>query len=226
MLEIAVFTLPSALTAASSGASRLELCTSYSSGGTTPQLSTLHTIRTQISPPIPINVMIRPRAGNFYYSASEFEQMRQDVVRFRALASGFVFGILDASGDVDVSRNCELVDLAAPLACTFHRAVDECTGVLEQAVEKIVVCGFRGILTSGGGKTAEEGMGGIKRLVERFGEEIQIIAGGRVRSGNVDGVKNGTGVKWVHSAAITGEGEEVDGEEVRRLRSVLEGMGT
>lgn len=35
-------------------------------------------------------------------------------------------------------------------------------------------------------------------------------------------VKSGTGVEWVHSAAITGEGEDVDGEEVRRIKDVLE----
>jgi copper homeostasis protein len=45
-----------------------------------------------------------------------------------------------------------------------------------------------------------------------------------VRNGNVERLKRGTGVEWVHSAAINGEGEEVDGEEVRRLKGVLEGM--
>jgi copper homeostasis protein len=167
--------------------------------------------------------MIRPRGGDFHYSAAEFEQMRLDVALFAPLASGLVFGILDARGHVDVARNSELVDIAAPLPCTFHRAIDE-VGDLDAGLEMVVACGFRSVLLSGGTKTAEEGMERVRVLQEKFGGRVCLVLGGGVRNGNVERLKRGTGVEWVHSAAINGEGEEVDGEEVRRLKGVLEGM--
>lgn len=88
---------------------------------------------------------------------------------------------------------------------------------LDAAVEAVVACGFKSILTSGGEGSAWEGRVRVGELQRRFGERVSIVLGGGVRSGNVDELKKETGVEWVHSAAITGEGEEADEEEVRRL---------
>jgi copper homeostasis protein len=219
MLEIACFTASSAITAAHSGAHRLELCTNYSAGGTTPSMPTLLAIR-KVIPNIPINIMIRPRAGNFYYSTAEFEAMRHAIAQFATLASGFVFGILDANGHVDVARNSELVDIAAPLPCTFHRAMDVVAD-LNEAVEMVIACGFKSVLTSGGEKTAEEGVQRVKGMQEKFGKRVSLVLGGGIRSGNAERLKRRAGVEWMHSAAITGEGEEVDGEEVKKMLEVL-----
>ncbi|KAF2819527.1 hypothetical protein CC86DRAFT_430248 [Ophiobolus disseminans] len=222
MLEIAVFNHASALTAASSGADRLELCADYAAGGVTPSIRTLMAIRRAV-PDIPIHVMIRPRGGNFVYSAAEFERMRSDIALFSTVASGFVFGVLDANGRVNVARNAGLVDIARPLPCTFHRAIDE-TPDLEEAVGMVVGCGFRSVLTSGGGRVAVDGVETVRKAQGKFGERISFVVGGGVRSGNVGALKRGTGVEWVHSAAITGEGENVDGEEVRRIQDVLKSL--
>jgi copper homeostasis protein len=219
MLEIACFTTSSAITAARSGADRIELCADYSAGGVTPSMHTLLAIRREVRH-VPMNIMIRPRAGNFHYSTAEFEHMRHDIAMFATLASGFVFGILDANGRVDVARNSELVDIAAPLPCTFHRAIDE-AGDMDEAVEKVVACGFKSILTSGGEKTAEQGLERVRRLQEKFGKRVSLVVGGGIRSGNVGEVKRRTGVEWVHSAAITGYAEEVDGEEVEKMKRLL-----
>jgi copper homeostasis protein len=102
----------------------------------------------------------------------------------------------------------------------IHRAVDDVLD-LEGGVEKVVACGFTSVLTSGGAKSAGEGVERVRVLQERFGEMVSIVMGGGVRSGNVEGLKRRAGVEWVHSAAITGEGEEVDGEEVRRSLAAL-----
>jgi copper homeostasis protein len=221
MLEIACFTPSSAIIAATHGADRIELCTHYSLGGLTPPIQDLLSIRSRVPPHIPINIMIRPRAGNFHYSTAEFEAMRQSIALFAPLASGFVFGILDVHGRVDVARNSELVDIAAPVACTFHRAIDEISiDDIHDAVEKVVACGFKSLLTSGRGKNAEEGIDVVRNLQEKFGARIEVVMGGGVRSINVGELKRRAGVEWVHSAAITREGEEVDGEEVRRIKEV------
>jgi copper homeostasis protein len=218
-LEIACFTASSAIAAAHTGADRIELCANYSVGGITPPIHTLLAIRKEV-PNVPINIMIRPREGNFRYSTAELEHMRHNIALFTPLASGFVFGILDVNGRIDVARNSELVDIAAPLPCTFHRAIDDVTD-LDESIEMVVACGFKSILTSGGRKTAEEGMERLRSLQAKFGRTVSLIAGGGIRSGNVAKVKKTTGVEWVHSAAITGSNEEVDGDEVMKIKQVL-----
>jgi copper homeostasis protein len=57
-------------------------------------------------------------------------------------------------------------------------------------------------------------------LQEKFKGKIEVVLGGGVRSGNVGELKRRAGVEWVHSAAITGSGEEVDGDEVTRIKEV------
>ena len=69
--------------------------------------------------------MIRPRGGNFIYSNDEFEQMKMDILHFKKMnANGFVFGVLNEDGSINVNQNIELVELAKPMPCSFHRAFD------------------------------------------------------------------------------------------------------
>ncbi|KAF1939604.1 hypothetical protein EJ02DRAFT_424711 [Clathrospora elynae] len=218
MLEIACFNALSAIAAAKAGADRIELCADYAAGGVTPSLATLRGIRKETM--IPINVMIRPRGGDFDHSDSEFEQMKDEIRLFKPVASGFVFGTLDSNHRVDEARNRELVHLAAPLPCTFHRAIDE-VEEMDEAVDKVIGCGFKSILTSGGMKSAGEGVKTVQQLQKRFGQNIILILGGGVRSTNVEGLKRRTGVEWLHSAAITTPGEDVDEDEVRKMQDIL-----
>ena len=49
--------------------------------------------------------MVRPRTGSFLYSRAEFGIMVEDIQTFKqAGTSGVVFGLLTASGQVDVER--------------------------------------------------------------------------------------------------------------------------
>ena len=220
MLEIACFNSASAIAAAKAGADRIELCADYAASGVTPSFSALQDVRKETT--IPINVMIRPRAGNFNYCDEGFQCMKDEIELFKASASGFVFGILDSSHRVNTARNRELVEKAAPLPCSFHRAVDE-VEELEEAVEEIIQCGFKSILTSGGMRSALEGAERVGSLQEKLGTRITLILGGGVRSANVEDLKRRTGVQWLHSAAITKPGEDVDKEEVKNIQRILAG---
>jgi copper homeostasis protein len=225
MLEIASFNAPSAILAAKAGADRIELCADYSAGGVTPALPTLHTIRSKLQElniDTPINIMIRPRGGDFTYSAAEFSQMKSHIQTFKSstAVTGFVFGILTPDGQIDGVRNAELVDAACPLPCTFHRAVDQVDD-LDAAVQIIVDCGFTSILTSGGARSAREGRTRVGEMQREYGGRISIVLGGGVRSANVLELKRETGVEWVHSSAITGADEEVDEQEVRKMVEIL-----
>lgn len=221
MLEIACFNAASATAAADAGADRIELCADYAAGGVTPSLDALGEIRKTTN--IPINVMIRPRPGDFVFTTLQFYQMKLDIVNFKPAVSGFVFGILNAENRVDEARNRELVDMAAPLPCTFHRAFDMVPDQ-DEAVDTLIRCGFAAILTSGGQADAVAGAGHVARLQEQFGGQITFILGGGVRSSNVAALHERTSVPWYHSAAITQPGEKVDRNEVSNLQRILKGI--
>ncbi|KAF3010617.1 hypothetical protein E8E13_003283 [Curvularia kusanoi] len=221
MLEIACFNAASAIAAALAGADRIELCADYSAGGVTPSLSTLHAVRSKTDKPI--NVMIRPRGGDFNYSAAELSQVKSSIETFKAsgMVNGFVFGVLDAADRVDVEKNRELIGLAAPLPCTFHRAIDGVEDICA-AVEMIIDLGFRNILTSGGASNATSGADEVAGLQKKYGQRISLILGGGIRSANVQELKRRTGVEWMHSAAITSGDETVDEEEVKKMIALLQ----
>src|SRR5260370_29380211 len=154
-LEICVETLAAALAAERGGADRIELCENLSVGGVTPDVDLMRAARTQID--IPIFAMIRPRGGDFLYTAAEFKEMVRDLALARNYGmDGAVFGLLTAEGLVDIERTRELVELARPLPATFHRAFDE-TPNLRAAVENVIVSGAARILTCGGKAKAEGG---------------------------------------------------------------------
>ena len=174
-VEICTFSLESCLNAQLAGASRVELCSGMYDGGTTPSAAMIRMAREKLS--IQLYVMIRPRGGDFLYSDLEFEMMKEDIRFARACrADGVVLGILNADGSVDVRRTRELVELAAPLNVTFHRAIDM-TRDMEEALEGIIEAGCYRILTSGGRNTVNEGMERIKALVKQARGRVQIMAG-------------------------------------------------
>jgi copper homeostasis protein len=143
--------------------------------------------------------MIRPRGGDFCYSASEFHQMKEEIgLAKSARMDGFVFGILTPDGRVDIERTNELVNLANPLPVTFHRAFDEVPD-LTQGLEDVIATGATRVLTSGGRPTAEEGSAQIKRLLRQAHERIVVLPGGGIRPVNLGKIARATRAAEFHS---------------------------
>jgi copper homeostasis protein len=199
ILEIAVFDPQSAQLASSAGCDRIELCDNYSEGGITVSHEILRTIRKQISTPIfPI---IRPRGGNFFYTDEEFKRMKKDISLCKQLNfEGVVLGILNKNKTVDIERTTQLVELAYPLQATFHRAFDETANAF-QALEHIISCGCKRILTSGQKPNAVEGIELLKQLSQQSNDRITIVAGGGIRSENIAEIAGNTGISAFHSSA-------------------------
>jgi copper homeostasis protein len=123
ILEIACFRPESAFIAEQAGADRVELCDDQAAGGVTPAREGLDRVRHLLT--IDLFVMIRPRGGDFVYTEDEFAQMKRDVAYCKSIGcEGVVFGILmPRTNCVDRTRCAELVSLAYPMQCTFHRAI-------------------------------------------------------------------------------------------------------
>jgi copper homeostasis protein len=214
-VEIACFNPKSAIIAQKNGANRVELCDEMTEGGTTPSAESVIATRKELT--IDINVMIRPRGGNFIYNDAEFEQMKQQIKEYKKLnINGFVFGILNKDNSVNIERNKELVLLAKPLPCTFHRAFDVVNDVYN-SLETVIDCGFKTILTSGQKPNVVEGISVLEQLAKKAGNRIVIMPGGGVRSSNIALLKEKMNTSFYHSSAITDGTETADGKEIKAL---------
>lgn len=201
LLEICVETLDAALAAERGGADRIELCENLQVGGVTPSTDLMRAVRSQVH--IPVFAMIRPRAGNFFYSEMEFKQMARDLGIAKGLGmDGVVLGLLGADHRVDVQRTRTLVDLARPLPVTFHRAFDE-TPNLREALQDVIATGAARILTSGGGPSAEQGVAALAELVDAGRKRIRIMPGAGISAANIERILETTRAREVHSGLST-----------------------
>jgi copper homeostasis protein len=110
-----------------------------------------------------------------------------------------VLGALQPNGHVNIIRTRELVQHAAPLKVTFHRAFDLAVDPF-RALDDLVVCGCCRILTSGQKATAVEGIGTIRKLVSHAAGRIDLMAGSGVSPENADQFIE-AGVQALHFSA-------------------------
>jgi copper homeostasis protein len=197
--EICSDSINSAKVAERAGGDRIELCQGLSLGGLTPSFALISECCKNLS--IPVFVLIRPRSGDFYYSGSEYGLILEDI-RFcrNAGASGIVAGFLNPDGSIDKQRLKEAVCMAKPMEVTFHRAFDMCRD-WENSLEEIINCGCDRILTSGLHNTAAEGKDIIRKMVEKAGRRIKIVAASGITEKNVVEILNYTRCKEVHFSA-------------------------
>ncbi|MES2678778.1 MAG: copper homeostasis protein CutC [Bacteroidota bacterium] len=218
ILEVACFNLDSVTIAERAGADRIELCENYKEGGTTPSKNLILAARKACA--LPVHVIIRPRPGNFVYSADELEQMKATVLFCRQNGiNGVVLGVLDQKNEVDLNACRELIGTARPMSVTFHRAIDVCADI-KRSFADLIVLGADQVLTSGGADSAEQGLATLAELQNAYGKKIKIMAGGGLRSGNLNLLLS-SGCNEFHSSAITGNNEVADEAEIQRLKRLL-----
>jgi copper homeostasis protein len=200
-LEVCIDSVESAIAAERGGANRVELCADLLEGGVTPGAGLIASVRRHIA--IDLFVMIRSRAGDFCYTDFEFEVMREEILSARRLgADGVVLGLLDEDGHVDLHRTRELVELAAPMPVTFHRAIDMTPDPVA-ALEDVVSTGATRILTSGGAPSVPLGLVTIARMVDAARGRVSIMPGGGIRPHNIVAIAQATGALEFHASART-----------------------
>lgn len=202
LIEACVGSYASCMTAAKGGADRLELCANLVIGGTTPSPALAKQVLRDCH--VPVNVLIRPRFGDFLYDEAEIEQMRWEIGAFRALGvNGVVIGALTPDGDLDMEKMKRLMDAAGDLDVTLHRAFDMTRDPF-QSLEDAIALGCKTILTSGQAPSAPAGMALLKKLEAQAAGRITIMAGSGVKSRNIREIHEKTGIVTFHTSARKG----------------------
>ncbi|HEV8389143.1 MAG TPA: copper homeostasis protein CutC [Dongiaceae bacterium] len=199
--EICIDSVDGAIAAVEAGANRVELCANLLEGGTTPSLGLMETTIARAK--LPVQVMIRPRGGDFLYSEIEVEMMLRDIAAAKAArAGGVVFGCLTADGGIDAKLTEKLIAAARPLSVTFHRAFDVTRDPVE-ALQTLIGLGIDRLLTSGQEPNALEGAPLIRRLIELAAGRLIVMPGGGVTARNVARIVQETGAAEIHFAALS-----------------------
>ena len=199
ILEICAGSVESAIAARDGGAQRIELCAALEVGGVTPSAGLIAEARKVEG--LILNVIIRPRGGDFLYNEHEAACMEQDIHTCRQLGvDGVVIGALTAEGDIDTMLCKRLIAAADGMSVTFHRAFDMCRDP-RKALEELISIGCDRVLTSGQAATVMAGVPLLKELVEQADGRIIIMPGCGVNSGNAAEILNATGATEIHASA-------------------------
>ena len=217
-LEVCCGDMQSVLAAKEGGADRIELCQALEVDGLTPSAEMM---AEAIGLGIPVQVLIRPREGDFVYDEAEVETMLKEIRLAKRLgANGVVIGALRSDGSIDEETIRRLVSEATGLSITFHRAFDVCSQPSE-ALEQIVSLGCHRLLTSGQAPSAEQGIPLIKKLVEQSGGRLIIMPGAGVNQENARRILSETGAHEIHGSLR--RNGSTDSELVRAVKKQFVG---
>lgn len=224
--ELCTDSLEGAMKASQYGFKSIELCSSLSAGGLTPNFGLIKKCVEETD--IEVHVMIRHKEGRFSADIQDLNLMKYDMQAAKqAGATGVVFGILNEKNEVSGSNEV-LARFAKSMSLktTFHRAFDFVPD-FRVAVEEVVRMGFDRLLTSGLQPTAELGVSVIAEIQQHFGKDIQVIAGSGISPKNA--LKfSASGIDYLHFTArkpkedpLKMEMGQVYETDVRKIQQIL-----
>ena len=206
LLEVCVDSAGGLAAAVEGGADRIELCSALELGGLTPSPG-LMAIAAKAA--VPVYAMIRPRAGNFVFSQAEIDVMCGDIDAARAAGlAGVVLGMSVEGGALDENGLMKLKSCASGLGTTLHRAIDVAPDLLE-AVDIAASLKFERILSSGGRKTALEGIEALAAMIERAAGRLSIMPGSGINAGNAAALLARLAVSEAHGSCSV---ETIEGD--------------
>ena len=196
-LEVCIDNLAGLEACIEGNADRIELCSSLIQGGLTP---TVELMKQASESKIPLRIMVRPISGNFHYSPSDLDQMKKDIDMAHSFGfEGVVFGATLSNGCIDQAILEKLVEHASELKKTLHRAIDTISKPVS-AVKIATDLGFDCILSSGGAKTAHDGLSVLKEMHTKALGKIEIMPGSGVNPENAQKIAMSSNFNWIHSS--------------------------
>jgi copper homeostasis protein len=206
------------------GADRVELCAGLAVGGTTASQGMIEWAVGLSAGRLGVHVLVRPRSGDFVYSADERDIMLRDIAAARSAgADGIVIGALTHAGTVDVGLMAPLIEAARPASVTFHRAFDETADPLA-ALDEVLKIGADRLLTSGTAISALEGADLIAEFVRRSAGRLTVLPGGGVTAANAAEILRRTGARELH---FSGRGSQAQplAERLAAITAAARGGG-
>ncbi len=199
ILEVCAFTIQSCIIAERAGAARVELCDNPIEGGTTPSYGAIKHVREKIG--IDLFPIIRPRSGNYYYTADEYAIIKHDISVCRELGcDGISVGTQTIDAEIDTEWLKRIVDWAGPMQVTCNRAFDGVPNPFK-SLEELIACGCRRVLTSGQKSAAPDAGELLGKLVKQAAGRISIMPGAGVKSSNLKKLIEESNALEYHSSA-------------------------
>ena len=198
-IEICATSIKSIINAQNAGANRIELSEDYLIGGVTPSLDfTLESIKKS---KIPINILIRPRGGDFNFNDKEYESMIDSILELKKYKiNGFVVGFMDENKKIDSYRLNQFRNITKGYELIFHRAFDHLINQNE-SLELLIKNNFDRILCSGSVIDSEKGLERLKYFKRISNGRISIMPGGGVNLKNFKLFKD-SNFSEIHLSAI------------------------
>lgn len=200
IIEVCCGSALDAISAYKGNADRIELNSALALGGLTPTCANLILAKKYCS--IPIICMVRNRGAGFCYREDEMEVMLMDAkLLLEQGADGLAFGALHEDGTLHEEYNGKMIQLAHHYnkEFVFHRALDV-TADLEASIQTCIDWKVDRVLTSGGKEKASQALALLKKLQDRYGQQIEILAGSGVNSENAQEILQATGLSQLHSS--------------------------
>ena len=198
-IEICATSIESITNAQNAGAQRIELCENYSIGGVTPSEQFFHEAIKVSS--LPINVLIRPKGGDFIFNDKEYDLMINKINLFKAYnVNGFVIGFMEKDRSLNSDILSEFRKITKGFELTFHRAFDFLSNQ-EESLELLIEKDINRILCSGHELSAEKGLENLINYNKISNGRITIMPGGGVSLNNFQKFKS-SGFNEIHLSAI------------------------
>lgn len=203
------------------GADRIELVSAMEVGGLSPDLETVREVVKAVS--IPVNVMIRFKAEDFVYDQAEIDRLVEYIRVVKELGiNGIVFGSLDQANNIDVGQLDQIVDAAAGVDITYHRAIDQDDSTYVGNF-KLIDGKVTNVLTSGGIQLPI--VENINRLEQISNKQTRVLVGGGINQSNYKLMFENLQNCDFHIGSLaykTGNFElGIDGEKLREVKQYL-----
>ena len=202
--EVCVDNIYDAISAFKKGADRLELCSNLEQDGLTPSYELLSEVKLKLR--IPVRVMVRPHSKSFVYNDDELNQMKKTINYCKKMNfDGVVFGCLNEKLELDLQKIEVLSILAKPLKVIIHKAIDLTNSPLKSLNNLIEINSVDGVLTSGGAKTALNGIEALKKMMKVIPKNFELISAGKITDQNFSLIHKNIKGRFYHGKKIVGE---------------------
>jgi copper homeostasis protein len=214
--------MASVLNAIKGKAHRIELCQDLLADGLSPSSEFIKEVTAVCK--LPIHVLVRPRAGNFFYNSAEIKQIEKDIKRIKRFPiQGIVIGALNKDKSLAIEHLSRWKKMCPSLDFTFHRAFDFVKDP-EKAIHQLINLGYDRVLTSGTESKATEGLDLLKKLNLKYSTQITIMPGGGVNHKNAHQFLE-AGFNQIHLSAKD-ENEYFSGDPISNLNIIRLVVGT